>query len=609
MSLANNKKFAMALTSVVFLFTLVGGLLASFASANFIPPPPPPHIYITSNGTVYPQSSPIQKSGSLYTITGNLTKYTLEVQKDNVIVNGAGYTLEGDFQNPGIVLQSRNNVTIKNMEIKNTGITISNSSNNVVFNNSFEIGTCVLDSTSSGNQVTKNNFTLYGGYAINCAGSFNNFSSNRIISLPAYDEHGIRMYNGFGIKLDGSSNTISENYFEVADPIMLNKASSNTISGNILLGGYEGIALVEDSSNNIVFRNNLTAFGTWAILMGDGTGNVFYENNVADSGYGVALGGYDTNIHADNNTFFHNNFLNNTKHVGKNWPEYGSNIWDNGEEGNFWSDYNVTDNNHDGIDDSPYIIDATNIDHYPLMAPYQSASTSAGFQLALPEEYLNYTISTVNGTLWAKIDGTYPMHMLSEYGLPQLPMVYPTPPNTTNIHIWLDDAELNWSNFSEIDPTATHHTDIGDWQMIYALVAPSSPDFVLKIHYEHPVQVINGTYTFLYDLNISPYLSPSFPNSTAHFSIRVETNCSGVNVYATGFNGTWNPINYTRVEDSNVKTIAFDVMSEYGKPLGGDIAFSLLDAQVPEFPAGIVAAVAAVTVCFAVFGTVARKKF
>jgi len=44
--------------------------------------------------------------------------------------------------------------------------------------------------------------------------------------------------------------------------------------------------------------------------------------------------------------------------------------WDNGFEGNYWSDYNGTDSNQDGIGDTPYVIDASNIDHYPLMAQY-----------------------------------------------------------------------------------------------------------------------------------------------------------------------------------------------------------------------------------------------
>jgi hypothetical protein len=41
--------------------------------------------------------------------------------------------------------------------------------------------------------------------------------------------------------------------------------------------------------------------------------------------------------------------------------------WDNGAEGNYWSDYNGTDANGNGIGDSPYTIDALNIDRYPLM--------------------------------------------------------------------------------------------------------------------------------------------------------------------------------------------------------------------------------------------------
>ena len=81
----------------------------------------------------------------------------------------------------------------------------------------------------------------------------------------------------------------------------------------------------------------------------------------------------------------------------------------------------------------------------------QQTQTSLPF-LAMPEEYLNYTISGVNGTLWAKIDGLYPMHLSPESGMDTLPMLYPIPPGTTNIHVKLGDSELSWSNYSEIDP-------------------------------------------------------------------------------------------------------------------------------------------------------------
>jgi nitrous oxidase accessory protein NosD len=41
--------------------------------------------------------------------------------------------------------------------------------------------------------------------------------------------------------------------------------------------------------------------------------------------------------------------------------------WDNGTQGNYWSDYNGTDANHDGIGDTPYSIDVLDRDRFPLM--------------------------------------------------------------------------------------------------------------------------------------------------------------------------------------------------------------------------------------------------
>ena len=50
---------------------------------------------------------------------------------------------------------------------------------------------------------------------------------------------------------------------------------------------------------------------------------------------------------------------------------FGMHIWDNGypSGGNFWSDFNPTDNDNDGIGDTAYVINQNrnNTDHYPLM--------------------------------------------------------------------------------------------------------------------------------------------------------------------------------------------------------------------------------------------------
>ncbi|UCF44664.1 MAG: hypothetical protein JSW44_02480 [Candidatus Bathyarchaeota archaeon] len=205
--------------------------------------------------------------------------------------------------------------------------------------------------------------------------------------------------------------------------------------------------------------------------------------------------------------------------------------------------------------------------------------------IAMPKEYINYTITRVKGTWWAEISGTYPMQILNRsddasYCIPpELPLVYPTPPGTTNIHVKMNETELNWSNYTEIYPTALHHTAIGDWPMIYCVINPVSYYFVLKIHYEHPVQLVNGSYLFLYDLNISPYLSPWSPNSTAYFTITLETNTSNLKAYTTETDSIWNPINYTTSQEGTTEIITIQIHSEYSKQLLGDLAITFSDSE------------------------------
>jgi hypothetical protein len=225
--------------------------------------------------------------------------------------------------------------------------------------------------------------------------------------------------------------------------------------------------------------------------------------------------------------------------------------------------------------------------------------------IAMPEEYVNYTITCVNGTLWSKIDGTYPIYLLSESEgdsqcVPpdELPMVYPTPPGTTNIHVKMNETELDWSNY----PYGTHHTAIGDWSMIYCVISPVSDYFVLKIHYEHPVQVINGSYLFLYDLNIREYLSDWSPNSTAYFTIRMETNASNLQAFTTETDSVWNPIDYTTSQEGAMEVIAIQIYSERSKPLLGDLAitFSGAEIETTAVPSWIILPILLVAVLLAV---------
>jgi hypothetical protein len=56
--------------------------------------------------------------------------------------------------------------------------------------------------------------------------------------------------------------------------------------------------------------------------------------------------------------------------------------WDFDGRGNFWSDYNGTDSNGDGIGDTYYIIDVLNYDRYPLIEnPTQPPTPPVQFPL------------------------------------------------------------------------------------------------------------------------------------------------------------------------------------------------------------------------------------
>ena len=214
--------------------------------------------------------------------------------------------------------------------------------------------------------------------------------------------------------------------------------------------------------------------------------------------------------------------------------------------------------------------------------------------LAMLEEYVNYTIVRINGTLWAKIDGTYPLQILAEDPdavscVPdELPMVYPIPPETTNIHVWVKGTELEWSNWSY----GTHHTAIGDWEMIYCVVSPVSEHFVLTIHYEHPLTLVNGSYLFLYDLNIGPYLTPLSSSSVAYFTVRFETPVSEIRAYTTWTDSIWNQKDFAFNSEDNVETVTIKMSSVLGEPLAGDLVVMFNDSSAEvaeEFPYWLIA--------------------
>jgi Periplasmic copper-binding protein (NosD) len=188
-------------------------LLSSFnlAFANPVPSPPILEIHIRSDGTVDPSNVPIQRTRNIYTFTGNLVNSTIEVECDNTVLDGEGFTLQGNgpWWNVGITLMNRSNVIIQNITIRDYwySISLTASSNITIYrNNMLTLWNIELDS-SVDSQIIGNNITAQDtgfGYCINIE---HNSSDNRIIANSLYEAGGALT------GMDGTNNKIYLNNF------------------------------------------------------------------------------------------------------------------------------------------------------------------------------------------------------------------------------------------------------------------------------------------------------------------------------------------------------------------------------------------------------------
>jgi len=122
------------------------------------------------------------------------------------------------------------------------------------------------------------------------------------------------------------------------------------------LKNWVGIRLY-NSEQNIV-EGNTAGYCEKGISLYNAYNNSVKDNTVINNIFGFRFSS------ASRNRIFHNNLINNTNQADL-ITSY-QNIWDNGFEGNYWSDYNGSDSNPDGIGETPYTIDANNNDTCPL---------------------------------------------------------------------------------------------------------------------------------------------------------------------------------------------------------------------------------------------------
>ena len=185
-----------------------------------------------------------------------------------------------------------------------------------------------------------------------------------------YPYSGILMDHSMGCII--SNNKIINNY----EGINVLYSSSNVICGNTLLNNYDGIYLYP-LGNNVISGNTVVSNKYDGMFFYSSSNNVISGNALLyNNNFGIDLASSSSN-----NTIYHNNF-NNTNQARSEWE----NIWNYGNEGNYWSNYTGQDINQDGIGDDPYVIDAVNKDDYPLMGVFYE------FNITLEGEAYNITI-------------------------------------------------------------------------------------------------------------------------------------------------------------------------------------------------------------------------
>jgi hypothetical protein len=219
------------LATLCFLFVLLVSFMASTAQIKA----QSADVYITADGAVIGTNN-IQRNGDLYVLTGNITGGII-VQKSNITIDGAGYTLEG-HGNTGIDLT--NNLTqypspyeIRNVTVENLGIMNFNYSINAHGSSG---NTFYYDYIASTTNDTKSEILLYW-----------NSGGNNITHCIIIGTIGIELSNG------------------------------NIITENNLLGGI----LLQQTGNETIDRNYwsdyLTRYANATEINSSGIGNTPYK--------------------------------------------------------------------------------------------------------------------------------------------------------------------------------------------------------------------------------------------------------------------------------------------------------------------------------------------
>jgi parallel beta-helix repeat protein len=352
--------------------------MAQTVNGNFIAPTLPT-VFIQADGSIAPDNAPIKRVGNTYTLTDNLIGYNINIQCDNIVLDGARHILQGQsyLSDLGISaesMQGRHNITIKNFIVQqfSEGIHLTNVSNCTVTSN---IVNCVNSISIAAiydcfnNEVSHNSLFGYTKYSYHSGSAISVTSSNSSISKNYIQDYhdGIDYYSGL-------NNQIFENQINCDNGMTLLNVSYSKVSRNNLVVTGQGIVFRTNSSLNQISNNNILGQSTaQGISMTQSSNNSFYHNNIENTMLGIGITISSPKIaNATSNTFCQNNLKNNNQMVSV--PDSLPNSWDSDSIGNYWGNYltkypDAKEIDTSGIYDKPYTLNQSNIDNFPLVNP------------------------------------------------------------------------------------------------------------------------------------------------------------------------------------------------------------------------------------------------
>lgn len=374
--------------------------------------PPSAAIVINSDGTVTPLDAPVQRNGSVYIFSGDVTTDLdgLLVQRNDSVIIGNGFSILGNGTDvTGVYLVGVNNVTVTGLNITgfDIGVLLDRVTGCTIMANHLVNNTChIVLQGASGNTVSGNNADLYKPGSLPPCGvlAFGGATNNLVFDNA--------FYNGLiGIAFLYSANSnraVKNGVFNCTSAVFVSQSSNESIVENNLVSSQFGVMFQDcTGSGSLIEGNNINSSGLCGVYLNHTSNDIVRGNNVTNGANGV-YAEFSTNI-----TVFHNNLINNIDQAFNNASTV---VWNEGYPygGNYWSNYTDTDlyggpyqneTGSDGIWDHPYVIDGNNTDNYPLTEPLRSeyytltiVASTGGSTFPEPDVYTYEVRSVVNVT-------------------------------------------------------------------------------------------------------------------------------------------------------------------------------------------------------------------